>query len=102
MVIKRIDCGLARRAAAEIACSDNDFGIAPRRLVKWEIGLLFAFGLEAKIVEQHFADAHGARPFQKARRQNLVCIKIAQIDFFCRDASCTEIDTLSLLAALPI
>ena len=56
VVVKRIDRGFARRAAAEIAAADHDLGVAPGRPVERKVRPLVALGVEAQILEQHLPE----------------------------------------------
>src|SRR5262249_10514768 len=80
VVVERVDRRFARGAAAVIARADDQVGVAPGRTIEREVRPLVAVLVEAQVVEQHLADAHGARPLEIARWDDLIGVEVDLVD----------------------
>ena len=76
VVVKRIDRGLARRAAAEIAPGHDNPRVTPAGPIEREVRPFVAGGVETQIVKQDLAVFALARQLEIARRQDLVGVDI--------------------------
>ena len=76
VVVKRIDRGLARGAAAEIAPGHDNPCVTPAGPIEREVRPFVAGGVETQIVKQDLAVFALARQLEIARRQYLVGVDI--------------------------
>src|SRR5262249_23415721 len=76
VVIKRVDRGLARGAAAEIASTHNNSCVVPGNPIERKLRPFAVAGVKTQIAKQHFSMTALARQLEIARGQDLVCVDI--------------------------